>query len=100
MSGDHTEGVATVTLSKPIKAHGEEVSTLTFREPTPKDLMQLGFPSLIVPSADGGVSGIEVRAKVIGAYIARLAGIPPSSVEAMSVSDFIACQSEILPFFQ
>jgi hypothetical protein len=100
MSGGQAEGVATVKLSKPISAHGEEVSQLTFREPTPKDLMQLGFPSLIVPSADGGVSGIEVRAKVIGAYIARLAGIPPSSVEAMSVSDFIACQSEILPFFQ
>lgn len=100
MSGEDTAGVATVTLSKPITAHGETVSTLTFREPTPKDLMQLGFPSLIVPSAEGGVSGIEVRAKVIGAYIARLAGIPPSSVELMSVSDFIACQSEILPFFQ
>jgi hypothetical protein len=100
MSGEQPEVAVTVMLSKPIKAHGEEVTQLTFREPTPRDLMQLGFPSLIVPSADGGVSGIEVRAKVIGAYIARLAGIPPSSVEAMSVSDFIACQSEILPFFQ
>jgi hypothetical protein len=100
MSGEQIEGVATVTLSKPIKAHGEELTTLTFREPTPKDLMQLGFPQLIIPSAEGGVSGIELRAKVVGAYIARLAGIPPSSVEAMSITDFMACQSEILPFFQ
>jgi hypothetical protein len=100
MSDETSGGPATIKLSKPLMAHGVEVSTLTFREPTPKDLMQLGFPSLIVPSADGGVSGIEVRAKVIGAYISRLASIPPSSVEAMSVSDFIAAQSEILPFFQ
>ena len=39
MSGEHNEDDATVTLSKPIKAHGEDVSTLTFREPTPDDVI-------------------------------------------------------------
>jgi len=57
MSGEQPEAAVTVRLSKPIKVHGEEVTQLTFREPTPRDLMQLGFPSLIVPSADGGVLG-------------------------------------------
>lgn len=88
-----------VTLTKPITAHGEEVTELTFREPVPEDLMQIGSPVLMIPSADGDM-GIDVRPKIIGLYIARLAGIPPSSVKAMSITDFMVCQGALLPFLQ
>lgn len=90
---------ATVTLSKAIQAHGEELSTLTLREPTPDDVMQIGSPSLLIPSADGESVGIEIRAKVIGAYISRLAAVPLSSVKHMTIGDFNRCQGVIMGFF-
>lgn len=89
----------TVLLTRPIQAHGEEVTALTFREPTPKDLMESGSPVLLIPSAEGDM-GIEVRPKVIALYIARLGGIPPSSVHTLCVADFMACQGALLPFLQ
>ena len=90
---------ATIKLSKPITAHGEEVSEITLREPTADDVMQIGSPSLLIPSADGESVGIEIRAKVIGQYIMRLASIPLPSVKAMSFSDFNRCQGVVMGFF-
>jgi len=89
----------TVQLAKPITAHGEEVSEITLRQPTPDDVMQIGSPSLLIPSSDGESVGIEIRAKVIGQYIMRLGSIPLSSVKAMSIGDFQRCQGVIMGFF-
>lgn len=86
-------------LIKPILAHGEEVAELTFREPVPEDVMQIGSPQLLIPSADGESVGIEIRAKVVGQYISRLASIPMSSVKAMSMSDFNRAQGVVMGFF-
>lgn len=89
----------TIELKKPIKAHGQELTTLTLREPVPEDLMQIGSPILIIPSATGD-SGMEIRAKVIGAYISKLGGIPPSSVKDLHLADFMKCQELLLPLLQ
>lgn len=88
-----------VALSKPITAHGEETSELTFREPTTEDVMQIGMPQLLIPSADGESVGVEVRTKVVGQYISRLAAIPLSSVKSLSVKDFNACTGVVMGFF-
>ena len=88
-----------VPLAKPITAHGEEVILLALRQPTPEDVMQLGSPTLLIPSADGESVGIEIRAKVIGQYIMRLGSIPLSSVKAMAIGDFNRCQGVIMGFF-
>ncbi|PZO17629.1 MAG: phage tail assembly protein [Burkholderiales bacterium] len=89
-----------VPLKKPVKAHGEEVSFLTLRDPGTKDVMELGLPTLIIPSADGKSVGIEIRQGVIGRYISRLAQIPMSSVEALHLSDFSACTAVVMGFFE
>lgn len=88
-----------VALSKPITAHGEETSELTFREPTTEDVMQIGMPQLLIPSADGESVGVEVRTKVVGQYISRLAAVPLSSVKSMSIKDFNACTGVVMGFF-
>lgn len=88
-----------IKLVHPIKAHGEEVSELVFREPTGEEIMQIGSPQLLIPSADGESVGIEIRAKIIGQYIVRLAGVPLSSVKSMKLSDFNSCQGVIMGFF-
>ena len=84
----------TVTLRKPIQAHGEEVTTLTFREPNGDDIMTCGYP--LQMSGDGSFTPI---AGVCGKYISRLGGIPASSVKALSAPDFQACMMTIIPFF-
>lgn len=92
-------GPKEIPLKKTITAHGKELAVLTLKEPEPEDLFALGSPVLIVPSATGD-SGIEIRAKVIAAYIARLAKIPPSSVKDMHIADIYKCQEWLLPLLQ
>jgi hypothetical protein len=87
-----------VTLSKPITAHGESVSELELREPTTKDVIELGLPTLIV-IGDAGDSGVEIRTKVVARYISRLAAIPMGSVEALALSDHATLTGVVLGFF-
>lgn len=89
---------AEVTLSKPITAHNEEVSVLTLREPTSGDIMEIGSPQLMIPSADGTSIGVEIRPAIIGRYIMKLAGIPMPSVKALAPADFNKCQGVVMGF--
>lgn len=88
-----------ITLSKPIKAHGDEVSEISLREPTTKDIIELGLPTLIIPGADGQSTGVEIRQPVVARYISRLAAIPMGSVEALAVKDFSLCTAAVMGFF-
>lgn len=91
--------MSVVPLSKPIEAHGQTITEITLREPTTEDVMAEGFPTLMVPSADGKTVCVEVRANVVGRYIARLGAIPPSSVKKLSIADFQRCLNEVMSFF-
>lgn len=92
-------GPVIVNLSKPVMAHGEEVERLTLREPTPEDVMQIGLPTLLLPSADGESLAVEVRAPVVGKYISRLAGVPLSTVKTLPFADFERCIGAVMGFF-
>lgn len=85
------------TLTKPITAHGEEKLELDLRDPTAKDVMEIGFPYLVVQGNDG--EGVELRPKIVGKYVVRLAGIPPSSVEQLSIADLQSLQAIVMGFF-
>lgn len=83
----------TISLGNPITAHGAEVSELTLREPTAGDVMECGYPlgmqdELAIP-----------QAAPIGRLIARLAGIPPSSVKQLAVPDYNRAMGVVLGFF-
>lgn len=82
-----------VDLTKPITAHGEEVSALELREPTGGDIVDCGYPFSI------GNGEAQPNAAVVGRLISRLAAIPPSSVAALSARDFNACLGVVLGFF-
>jgi hypothetical protein len=88
---------STVKLTQPVTAHGSEVDELTLREPTVADQMELGSPFLI--HTGDGDTAVEIRPKVVGAYVSRLAAIPMSSVKAMALADFSAVQAVVLGFF-
>jgi hypothetical protein len=83
-----------VKLSKPIKAHGEEVDEIVLAEPTTKDVRELGYP--FMPTADGDV---KMYPDVAAKYISRLGKIPLSSVDQLAIPDMFALHAEVITFF-
>lgn len=89
----------TIPLSKPIKAHGEEISEIVLREPTSEEIIEYGEPRLYIPSQDGVNTGIEIRMPVVARYIMRLGSIPMSSVKTLSRVDLSLCTAAVMHFF-
>jgi hypothetical protein len=86
-------------LLKPIQAHGEEVTEITLREPTGQEILDIGFPYLIVIGEDENSQAMQIQAKTVGKYISKLAGIPPGSVGQLGGPDLSALMGEVLSFF-
>jgi hypothetical protein len=84
-----------LTLSKPIQAHGAEISELDISEPTGKDVRELGFP--YKHYVDGS---IQFLADKTAAYLVRLSKIPMSSVDQMSPADINNASMVLSNFFQ
>lgn len=82
-------------LSKPIDAHGQPVTELGFREPTAGDIAACGHPLII--GGDGETFQFDGEATV--KLIARLADIPPSAAQKMSLRDYQAAAMLITGFF-
>lgn len=87
----------TVKLRSPITAHGETVSELVFREPRGKDIAACGMPRTFVIRSKSTV--MEVDTASIHDYIVALAGIPPTSADQISASDWSDVTTAILGFF-
>lgn len=86
-----------LVLNKPITVHGEELIELELREPTGDEVCALGFPYLL--HIDDGKTAIELRPKIIRAYISKLAGVPPSSLAGMQAADISAATGVVMGFF-
>lgn len=72
------------SLAQPIKAHGETVSQLDLRRPTLAEIRKIGRMPYLVADASGKVTPDMT---VVPDYIAVCAGIPPSSVDQLDLSD-------------
>lgn len=79
-----------VTLSKSIKAHGKEESVLKFRSPNAGDLRGIRL-SL-------GEGGLSFETDAILDLAAKLADVPPSSLDGLPFIDLIAIGAKIGPF--
>lgn len=86
--------MSVVTLSHPLRVLKDDVAELTFREPTGADLVKCGYPMRF--NGDGMT---EVVTPAMSKMIAALAGIPPVSVERLSVPDWNACMTVVMDFF-
>jgi hypothetical protein len=85
--------MTSITLTKPIQAHGETVTDLAFREPNANDIIKCGFPFRVEGSARVFDAG------AISAYMADLCGIPKSSVGQMSPLDWTRGMGVVMGFF-
>ena len=82
-----------IILTKAIKRGDEEILEIELREPTAGDVMECGYPLAI------GEGEATPNAEAIGKLIARLAGLPPSSIKQMSMADFNEAMGVVLGFF-
>lgn len=86
-----------VKLTKAIKAHGEDVAELDLREPTGRDVQDIGFPYLIMMNGDD--QALQIQVKTVGKYVSKLAGIPPTSVDQLSAGDLSTLTGAVMSFF-
>jgi hypothetical protein len=85
------------TLTKPIRAHGEEVRYLSWREPSAADIERSGNPIII--DFFGDKPNLSFNEKKMSAMISDLCGIPPSSVRQLTASDWNAIAYKLVRFF-
>jgi hypothetical protein len=90
------QGAEEVQLAVPIKAHGEEVQSLALRRPTTAEVRRIGRMPYIALDESGKVTP---DMGVVPAYIAVCAGIPPSSVDQIDLSDLNQLAWTIAGFF-
>lgn len=83
----------TISLKRPIEAHGQKVNQIVLKEPTGKEIITCGYPFAI---SDGGAVPV---AAVVAKYISQCGGIPPHSVQQLCPADFQACVAAVLGFF-
>ena len=81
-----------LTLTKPIRAGGEDVSELTLSEPT---IGMLDGVKLRI-TAEGELN-IDLGA--IRVLLGKMANIPPSAAEQITIKDAIGAQDALAGFF-
>lgn len=87
----------TLTLSRPIPAHGEMISVLTFREPTGGDILQVGNPVIVDMASDP--PRVTHDERKMTAMLSRLASVPPSSIAKLGPNEWVEAAWIITPFF-
>lgn len=85
-----------VQLNKPIEVADKTITQIELREPCTEDVNRLGYPYVVL--TEGG-SAVRIEPRVVSGYIARLGGVPPSTVSKLSLQDFQRIQVEVLGFF-
>jgi hypothetical protein len=90
-----------VTLSRPYRAHGIDVSEITLRRPVGRDIARHGNPFRVHTDDQMRIQHVETDyAKIIG-YLPLLSTpqLPASTVAEMAFEDLEAVASELIRFF-
>lgn len=82
-------------LAVPIQAHGDQLTELTLRRPTPHEVRNIKVFPYVLGEDSRPVAETEAASK----YIAVCAGIPPSSVNQLDLSDLNTLVWMVIGFF-
>lgn len=88
----------TLTLTKPVTAHGETVTSLAFKEPTVADIEKAGDPLDIEFLPNGGAVWRHDETRMV-MMMSALAAVPPSTIRTMSSTDYKAAKILLSRFF-
>jgi len=86
-----------IELDRPVMANGDMVKKLTFREPTGGDIMSLGDAYPIIINWETG--RVTPNPAPMGMMMGILAGVPPSTIRALSANDWATCAHALMGFF-
>lgn len=84
-------------LTKPIKAYDEEISVIKYRKPNGGDLIAVNNPVTFYPYEDP--VRVEHDMPRMVKMLARLSGIPSSSIAMLEPDDLIGLAWAVSPFF-
>ena len=84
-------------LTNPVMAYGEEVKVLKIRQPTARDLIEIGNPVTFYPYTTP--VKVEHDMQKVRSMLARLANIPSSSIDKIGARDLVGLAWAISPFF-
>ena len=87
-----------VKLRKPIQLGSEEITQLTFREPTAADIERCGNP-VNIDFISGDTPKMTFDAKSMSAMMGVLAGVPPSTIKKMNTRDWNSAAWNLASFF-
>jgi len=91
------DGPLEFKLSKPILSFGKQIDTLTLRKPTGADLIRIGNPVIFTPHVDP--PRVEHDMARVIAMVAKLSGVPSTSLETLDPADLVGLAWAISPFF-
>ena len=83
----------TIKLTTPLKSIDRDLTEVTLREPTGKDMVRSGYPLRITDD------GVDVNAAPMHKLIGVCAGITPDAVDTMAIPDWNACCMAVMGFF-
>jgi tail assembly chaperone E/41/14-like protein len=87
-----------VPLSKKVIANGDEVDSLTFREPTAADIERIGNP-VNIDFIGRDTPKITFDSKIMTQMMGVLAAVPPSTIRMMKTRDWNTAAWSLCPFF-
>jgi hypothetical protein len=86
-------------LAVPIRAHGEDIEELRWREPTAGDIERAGNPIILEFREDEDYPRMRFDERKMSAMIGLLTSIPPSSVKLISAGDWQSIAFKLSRFF-
>jgi Phage tail assembly chaperone proteins, E, or 41 or 14 len=87
-----TDNVETVTLSRPVKAHGGEISEIKLKEPTARSFFQHGEAFKVkVTTDDAGASNVEFEYNnaIMAKFLSDMAGLDDIVLSTLRASDYM-----------
>lgn len=92
------DGKDTVWLAKPVTAYGDRIDKLVFRTPNAKDMRLCGgLPFKLFTENDRQYQAIDQQ--TVFNYAVRLANVPASTLDSLSVRDMNAVTEAVSHFF-
>ena len=92
-------GPIEVPLSAPVKAHGEQLTKLSLRPPTGKDLRICGNPFRMRAEEGNATASPVFDSAASAKMLSELAGVPLSTIDQLPARDFFKAQMTLLDFF-
>jgi hypothetical protein len=89
----------TLKLSKPMDSLQGKITSISFEEPTGRDVRKIGMPFRIINSSATTEAGVDINTDKVARYIERCCNLGAGDADNLSLPDFVEAQNRVLGFF-